>query len=150
MHGLRPRLDALGLSLVAPRARPLARPIPILATMRAPAILLSLALLPSWAHAEEPFVTKPSLRARALLYGLPMAADATTTLWARSRGAVELNPALQDPAVMMASRVALGAFLAWLDGKLPRPLQWLMRAATVGWGAYHGISNLRAGKNTRR
>jgi len=111
--------------------------------------LLALAFLPSLAWGDEPFVSKPSRMARVAFYGSAVAADAGTTLWARSRGAQELNPWLQDEALMVAFKVAQAAVLVWLDGKLPPSWRWVLRgAAVVGYGAL-AYNNFRAGKHSR-
>lgn len=112
------------------------------------AVLLVLAVLmiSCPAHAEEPFVSHPSRTARALIYGLPVAGDAATTLWARSRGAVELHPALQDPAVMVAFKVWQAAVFVWLDGKLPPFWRWVLRGAVIAWSGWQTYKNYEIGK----
>lgn len=107
---------------------------------------LALLLLAGPAAAEEPFVDKPARLARALIYGLPMAGDAASTLWARSRGLAECHAWYQDRGVMLAGRVAIGSILAWLDGKLPRFWRWVLRGATVGAYGWQTWANIRAGR----
>jgi hypothetical protein len=108
--------------------------------------LLALALLPAAARAEEPFVDRPSMVARALIYGGAVAGDAGTTLWARYQGAMECTPGVQAQGVMLASRAALGAALAWLDGRLPSFWRWFLRGATLAAYGWQAWKNYRVGE----
>ena len=104
--------------------------------------VLALLLLAPLAQAEEP----ESYRWRLALYGAPgVLGDGGSTLWARSRGAVELHPLYQDQGVMMAAKFAQAAVLAWLDGRLPPALRWVLRGAALGWHAYLTVHNFRLG-----
>src|SRR5262245_38180563 len=112
-------------------------------------LLLLLASAP--VLADEPFVTQPSRKAAAWIYGTSLTGDAASTLWARSRSpfVAELNhvyPILDEPVVMVASRAALAGFLIWLDPKLHPILRWTLRILTAGYYSYRTIANIQVGR----
>lgn len=98
--------------------------------------------------AQEPFVTKPALRARLLIYGTPTVGfDGMSTLWARSRhGVYETNPWLQNRGVMLAYKAGQALVLTWLDGILPPFWRWVERIgayALYGWRAWKTVETGR-------
>ena len=83
---------------------------------------------------------------KSILYALNLF-DLACTLAALSRGAVELNPLMQNVTVMVGYKVIIvGALLWWLSTRRERAARYALYVATAVYGAvdvYHIINILR-------
>ena len=83
---------------------------------------------------------------KSILYALNLF-DLACTLAALSRGAVELNPLMQNVTVMVGYKVIIvGALLWWLSTRRERAARYALYVAAAVYGAvdvYHMINILR-------